>query len=80
MVLPLLLRNFNEVFELSMQTIQVGAARVLSELLIVADYLQQYSFGNACFGLDDKQVLHVVFELILVLSSIGYCYCIKLTD
>jgi hypothetical protein len=78
MVLPLLLRNFNEVFELSMQTIQVGAARVLSELLIVADYLQQYSFGNACFGLDDKQVLHVVFELILLLSSIGYC--IKLTD
>jgi len=78
MVLPLLLRNFNEVFELYMQTIQVGAARVLSELLIVADYLQQYSFGNACFGLDDKQVLHVVFELILLLSSIGYC--IKLTD
>ncbi|KAG6709285.1 hypothetical protein I3842_06G125100 [Carya illinoinensis] len=36
--------------------IQVGAARVLSELLIVADYLQQYLVGNACFGLDDKQI------------------------
>lgn len=46
-------------FELSMQAIQVGAARVLSSLLIVADYLQQY-FGNACFGLDDKQVFHFV--------------------
>lgn len=49
-----------------MQTIQVGAARVLSELLIVADYLQQYSFGNACFGLDDKQVC------ILCLSLFSY--------
>ncbi|KAK9287536.1 hypothetical protein L1049_015957 [Liquidambar formosana] len=35
--------------------IQVGAARVLSTLFIIADYSQQYLFGNAFFGLDDKQ-------------------------
>lgn len=55
-------------FELSMQAIQVGAARVLSELLIVADYLQQYLVGNAGFGLDDKQVFHFMFEFFLLLS------------
>uniref|UniRef100_A0A5B6ZZV4 Nucleoporin NUP188 n=1 Tax=Davidia involucrata TaxID=16924 RepID=A0A5B6ZZV4_DAVIN len=39
-----------------MQTIQVGAARVLSMLFVIADYSQPYVLGNACFGLDDKQI------------------------
>lgn len=42
------------------QTIQVGAARVLSKLFVVADYSQPYVFGNACFGLNDKEVCHFV--------------------
>ncbi|GAV84710.1 DUF3414 domain-containing protein [Cephalotus follicularis] len=36
--------------------IQVGAARVLSMLLTIADNSQPYLLGHACFGLDDKQV------------------------
>lgn len=63
------LRSFGEVIELPIQAIQVGAARVLSELLVVADYSQQYRFGNACFGLDDKQVLHFLFEHTFLFSS-----------
>ncbi|KAK3028660.1 hypothetical protein RJ639_037840 [Escallonia herrerae] len=36
--------------------IQVGAAKVLSMLFVIADYSQQYVIVNACFGLDDKQI------------------------
>ncbi|XP_071723037.1 uncharacterized protein [Rutidosis leptorrhynchoides] len=36
--------------------IQVAAAKVLSMLLTIADFSQPYSFGNGCFGLDDKQI------------------------
>ncbi|CAK9162511.1 unnamed protein product, partial [Ilex paraguariensis] len=36
--------------------IQMGAVRVLSMLLVVAEYSQLYVFRNACFGLDDKQI------------------------
>lgn len=63
---------FGEFFESSMQAIQVGAARVLSELLIVADYLQQYLVGNACFGLDDKQVFHFIFEFFLLSFFVAF--------
>ena len=44
------------VFELILQTIQVGAAKVLSLLFALADCSQTYVLGNACFGLDEKQV------------------------
>ncbi|EEF34096.1 conserved hypothetical protein [Ricinus communis] len=36
--------------------IQVGAAKVLSSLLNMADYLQPYFSSNMCFGLDDEQI------------------------
>ncbi|XP_059647512.1 uncharacterized protein LOC132293878 [Cornus florida] len=36
--------------------IQVGAARVLSMLFVIADNSLPYVFGNACFGLDNKQI------------------------
>lgn len=39
-----------------MQAIQVGAAKVLSVLLTVADFSLPYLSSNMCFGLDDKQV------------------------
>lgn len=39
----------------SMQRIQVGAARVLSVFLMMADIIQPYLFGSS-FGLDDIQV------------------------
>ncbi|CAK9138324.1 unnamed protein product [Ilex paraguariensis] len=38
------------------ERIQMGAVRVLSMLLVVAEYSQLYVFRNACFGLDDKQI------------------------
>lgn len=41
-----------------LQAIQLGAAKVLSMLLMVADALQQYLNGSI-FGLDDKQVWFV---------------------
>lgn len=46
------------IFELSMQAIQVGAARVLSMLLTMSDLSQSNLSANACFGLYDKQVYH----------------------
>lgn len=36
--------------------IQVGAAKVLSALLTVADFSLPYLSSNMCFGLDDKQI------------------------
>ncbi|XP_055961923.1 uncharacterized protein LOC126683413 isoform X2 [Mercurialis annua] len=36
--------------------IQVGAAKALSTLLIMADYLQPYMSSNLCLGLDDEQI------------------------
>ncbi|KAB1207586.1 hypothetical protein CJ030_MR7G022888 [Morella rubra] len=62
----------NLIYVMFLQAIQVGAARVLSELLIVADYSQQYRFGNACFGLDDKQITdlrHSVNSILLDQSA-----------
>lgn len=48
----------------SMQAIQVGAAKVLSKLLMMADNLQPYIASNVCFGLDDEQVWHFLFLFI----------------
>lgn len=45
-----------QIFELSIQAIQVGATKVLSLLLTISDYSQPYFSGNACFGFDDNQV------------------------
>lgn len=45
-----------QIFELSIQAIQVGATKVLSPLLTISDYSQPYFSGNACFGFDDNQV------------------------
>ncbi|XP_058002713.1 uncharacterized protein LOC110643732 isoform X2 [Hevea brasiliensis] len=36
--------------------IQVGATKVLSKLLVMADNLQPYLASNVCFGLDDEQI------------------------
>ncbi|GKV20984.1 hypothetical protein SLEP1_g31022 [Rubroshorea leprosula] len=47
--------------------IQLGAAKVLSMLLCMADYLQPYLFGNACFGLDDKQIADLKHSVCCVL-------------
>lgn len=47
-------------FCLILQKIQVGAAKVLSVLFVLSDCTQPYVFGNAWFGLDEKQVCHVV--------------------
>ncbi|GMP64164.1 hypothetical protein CsSME_00025565 [Camellia sinensis var. sinensis] len=40
-------------------TIQVGAAKVLSILFVLADCSQPYVFGNACFGLDEKKITYL---------------------
>lgn len=48
-----------QIFELSIQAIQVGATKVLSLLLTISDYSQPYFSGNACFGFDDNQVWHL---------------------
>lgn len=55
-----------QIFELSIQAIQVGATKVLSLLLTISDYSQPYFSGNACFGFDDNQVWHLCFVLILL--------------
>ncbi|CAL5402245.1 unnamed protein product [Camellia sinensis] len=39
--------------------IQVGAAKVLSILFVLADCSQPYVFGNACFGLDEKKITYL---------------------
>lgn len=52
--LQLYLSVFND-FKFSMQQIQVGAARVLSVFLMIADIIQPFLFGSS-FGLDDIQV------------------------
>lgn len=54
-IFPYLLSIFIKVLEFSVQGIQVGAARVLSAFLMMADLMQPYLFGSS-FGLDDKQV------------------------
>ena len=62
------------VFELILQTIQVGAAKVLSLLFVLADCSQTYVLGNACFGLDEKQVVLFVegLELIVLRTLLAY--------
>ncbi|KAA8536011.1 hypothetical protein F0562_028489 [Nyssa sinensis] len=50
-------------------TIQVGAARVLSMLFVIADFLQPYVPLNACFGLDDKQITDFRHSVISILCE-----------
>lgn len=60
-------------FELLIQEIQVGAARLLSMLFFIADYSQSYTSANACFGLGDKQV-PILYKLILKISFLKHIY------
>ncbi|KAL4616065.1 hypothetical protein ACB092_07G172100 [Castanea dentata] len=53
--------------------IQVGAARVLSVLLIMADYLQQYLVGSACLRLDDKQITDLRHSISYILLKQSVC-------
>ncbi|XP_065865698.1 uncharacterized protein [Euphorbia lathyris] len=48
--------------------IQVGAAKVLSSLLIMADYLHPMS-SNVCFSLDDKQIADLKHTVKITLSE-----------
>ncbi|KAL7002581.1 hypothetical protein U1Q18_003733 [Sarracenia purpurea var. burkii] len=50
-------------------TIQVGAAKVLSMLFVLADSSQQYAIGNACFGLDEKQMIYFRHSLDRILCD-----------
>ncbi|XP_021609697.1 uncharacterized protein LOC110613074 isoform X3 [Manihot esculenta] len=43
--------------------LQVGAAKVLSKLLMMADNLQPYIASNVCFGLDDEQIADIRHSL-----------------
>ncbi|XP_038706390.1 uncharacterized protein LOC120001936 isoform X2 [Tripterygium wilfordii] len=43
--------------------IQVGSARLLTMLLITADYAQPFLHGNACFSLDDKQIADIRYSI-----------------
>ncbi|XP_057965187.1 uncharacterized protein LOC131155793 [Malania oleifera] len=49
--------------------IQIGAASVLSMLFMFADYSQQYLNGNACFGLDDKQIKELKHSVGVILHE-----------
>lgn len=62
-------------FELILQKIQVGAINALSMLFLNADDLQPYMSGNACFGLDNKQVkVNKLFKpLIVIYTYYNYC-------
>ncbi|WCJ39807.1 hypothetical protein M5689_020767 [Euphorbia peplus] len=48
--------------------IQVGAAKLLSSLLIMADYLQPMS-SNMCFALDDKQIAELKHTVRITLAE-----------
>lgn len=54
-----------------MQAIQIGAAKVLSMLLMIADVLQQHVHGSS-FGLNDKEVWFV--PKLFVSSSSSYSF------
>ncbi|KVH88159.1 hypothetical protein Ccrd_024450 [Cynara cardunculus var. scolymus] len=49
--------------------IQVGAVTALSMLLLTADDLQPYMSGNACLGLDDKQIADFRNSIIMIISE-----------
>lgn len=52
----ILLINISLVTSLLVQKIQLAATRLLSVLFIVGDDSSSCAFGNAYFGLDEKQV------------------------
>lgn len=49
--------------------IQLGAVSALSMLLLTADDLQPYMSGNACFGLDDKQIADFRNSIIMIIND-----------
>ncbi|XP_062087174.1 uncharacterized protein LOC133793982 [Humulus lupulus] len=49
-----------------MQAIQIGATKVLSMLLMTADFLPPY-FSASSFGLDDKQVADLKYSVSFIL-------------
>ncbi|XP_058213125.1 uncharacterized protein LOC131325082 isoform X1 [Rhododendron vialii] len=51
--------------------IQVGAAKVLSVLFVLADCTQPYVFGNAWFGLDEKQMMYLKRSLNRILCELS---------
>ncbi|TQE02447.1 hypothetical protein C1H46_011972 [Malus baccata] len=55
-----------KILEFPTQGIQVGAARVLSLFLMMADFMQPYLFGSS-FGLDDKQIGELRYSISYIL-------------
>ncbi|XP_071717637.1 uncharacterized protein [Rutidosis leptorrhynchoides] len=49
--------------------IQLGALSALSMLLLNADDLQPYMSGNACFGLDDKQIADFRNSVVIIVND-----------
>ncbi|KAK9070882.1 hypothetical protein SSX86_009450 [Deinandra increscens subsp. villosa] len=54
--------------------IQLGAVSALSMLLSTADDLQSYMPGNACFGLDDKQIADFRNSIIMIISDQSFSH------
>ncbi|XP_047333534.1 uncharacterized protein LOC124937067 [Impatiens glandulifera] len=49
--------------------IQIGAAKVLSRLFVLADYSQLTVTENSCFGLDEKQIAYFRDSIFNILSD-----------
>nr|XP_043624466.1 uncharacterized protein LOC122596031 [Erigeron canadensis] len=49
--------------------IQLGAVSALSMLLLAADDIQPYMSGNACFGMDDKQIAEFRDSIFIIVSE-----------
>ncbi|XP_076958403.1 uncharacterized protein LOC143634122 [Bidens hawaiensis] len=54
--------------------IQLGAVSALSMLLLTADELQPYLSGNACFGLDEKQIADFRNSIIMIISDRSFSH------
>ncbi|XP_021988826.1 uncharacterized protein LOC110885447 isoform X1 [Helianthus annuus] len=54
--------------------IQLGAVSALSTLLLTAEDLQPYMSGNACFGLDDKQIADFRNSSITIISDRSFSH------
>ncbi|XP_010555238.1 PREDICTED: uncharacterized protein LOC104824773 isoform X2 [Tarenaya hassleriana] len=51
--------------------IQVGAAKILSRLFTMAESSQLYPMSNACFGLDDKQIMDLKSSIRRILLDLS---------
>ncbi|KAI3804009.1 hypothetical protein L1987_32177 [Smallanthus sonchifolius] len=54
--------------------VQLGALSALSMILLTADDLQPYMTGNACFGLDDKQIADFRNSIIMIISDQSFSH------